>query len=246
MNSSQAQTLYESGKSRYQIGDYKNSLEELEKALELKFQNSEILKLIASCYYKTENYEKASDFYSQYLLQEPKDLDAIIDSASSLYNLGKYTESIELLNKALQIENNSATAHLNRAFALYMLQNYQEADKDFDKIVALEKSGNLNKEIQAIASKHPEFNEENFKDSIWVYASICKSAIGNLVKAQEYANILASKGNLMGSYLSAYYALLNNDKKNIETNVKALYKAYNQTNDKDMQSKFELALSKLK
>jgi tetratricopeptide (TPR) repeat protein len=246
MNSSKGQVFFESGKSRYQIADYAKSIQDFEQALNLKFDAKEIFKLIASCYYKTENYEKANNFYSQYLLLEPNDLDAIIDSASSLYNLGKYKESIELTNKGIQINPNSATAHLNRAFALYMLENYEQADKDFDKIISLDKSGQLSQEIQAIASKHPEFNEENFRDSIWVYASICKSVLGKLDTAIEYAQILSAKGNLMGSYLSSYYALLGNDKKTLQSNIKALSKAFSETNDNELKLLFENAIKQIR
>ena len=90
------------------------------------------------------NQEKAIKYYDLAIKLKPTFLDALINKAIILEDLGKYESSLNCCNEILKINPNSSKALLGKALNLYKLGKHVEALKYCDKAIEINPNNKKN------------------------------------------------------------------------------------------------------
>ena len=84
---------------------------------------------------KTQDYEKAIEYFDKILEIEQSNIDALINKGAALIELEKYRKAILNFDKILEIDPNNFRALNNKGAALTRLENYEQAISSFDQIL---------------------------------------------------------------------------------------------------------------
>ena len=238
--------LLESAKTKHQLGDYKNSLKELEQLVNLSNNHQEALKLIADCHYKMGTYEKAVEFYRKYVQEAPEDYEALVDLGCSECNLGRFNKGVELFSLAISKNAKLSAAYLNRAFASYNRKDYKNAVNDFESVLRRFRSGELNLELAELAKKHANLSPNDIIDNLLIYTSACYDNLQRHQEAIALSNELVSRGNPIGFYLRAHYAVQSGDHKQAAEDLQTLSGFFRDMQDPEMEKLIKEVVNKLK
>ncbi len=114
------------GSAYYTKGDYAQSVEAYEKAVELKPEIAEVHRNLGLSYLETDNPEKAKlEFQKAYEISD--DPEASFYLARLLYQEEEFEESLDYILKTIQNNSNSAVAYNLKGVVLNQLGRYQEA-----------------------------------------------------------------------------------------------------------------------
>jgi tetratricopeptide (TPR) repeat protein len=88
-------------------------------------------------------YNAAISFYDQSLIENPKNLEAMINKGSALGKLGYFDEAIIFYDSVIDIDSNNILALNNKANALSSLGNYNDAKSYYNKALQLEPDNSI-------------------------------------------------------------------------------------------------------
>ncbi|SCW33439.1 Tetratricopeptide repeat-containing protein, partial [Borreliella japonica] len=132
--------IYNLSIAKFENNKLEESLEIINKAINLNPEKSEYLYLKASINFKTENYRNAISLYNLVLEKNPENTSAYINLAKAYEKSGNRTQAISTLEKIINKNNKLA---LNNLGILYKKQkNYQKAIEIFEKAI-------INSDIEA-------------------------------------------------------------------------------------------------
>nr|WP_267510014.1 tetratricopeptide repeat protein [Borreliella garinii] len=125
--------IYNLSIAKFENNKLEESLEIINKAINLNPEKSEYLYLKASINLKNENYPNAISLYSSVIEKNPENTSAYINLAKAYEKSGNKTQAISTLEKIINKNNKLA---LNNLGILYKKQkNYQKAIEIFEKAI---------------------------------------------------------------------------------------------------------------
>uniref|UniRef100_UPI00359C6277 tetratricopeptide repeat protein n=1 Tax=Borreliella afzelii TaxID=29518 RepID=UPI00359C6277 len=132
--------IYNLSIAKFENNKLEESLEIINKAINLNPEKSEYLYLKASINLKNENYQNAIPLYNLVIEKNPENISAYINLAKAYEKSGNKTQAISTLEKIINKNNKLA---LNNLGILYKNQkNYQKAIEIFEKAI-------INSDIEA-------------------------------------------------------------------------------------------------
>jgi ribosomal protein S12 methylthiotransferase accessory factor len=87
-----------------ELGNYKEAISALGKALTIEDDNYEIYSLLGSFYYKIEDYSTAIDYFTKALSMNPGSAIDYANVGTNLIKIGRKDEAIEYYKMALRID----------------------------------------------------------------------------------------------------------------------------------------------
>jgi tetratricopeptide (TPR) repeat protein len=102
------------GRTEYQLGDIKASIDSHKKSLVLDENLNKNYYLLGNSYYKLREYELAADAYKLYLIYEPNDGTAAYNYGLVLIKLGKISAACDQLRHAKNLNTPQANQHFNK------------------------------------------------------------------------------------------------------------------------------------
>ncbi|WP_210372975.1 tetratricopeptide repeat protein, partial [Borreliella garinii] len=125
--------IYNLSIAKFENNKLEESLETINKAINLNPEKSEYLYLKASINLKNENYPNAISLYSSVIEKNPENTSAYINLAKAYEKSGNKAQAISTLEKIINKNNKLA---LNNLGILYKKQkNYQKAIEIFEKAI---------------------------------------------------------------------------------------------------------------
>ncbi|QXG43938.1 tetratricopeptide repeat protein [Borreliella burgdorferi] len=132
--------IYNLSIAKFENNKLEESLETINKAIDLNPEKSEYLYLKASINIKKENYQNAISLYSLVIEKNPENTSAYINLAKAYEKSGNKSQAISTLEKIINKNNKLA---LNNLGILYKKEkNYQKAIEIFEKAI-------INSDIEA-------------------------------------------------------------------------------------------------
>ncbi|WKC89740.1 tetratricopeptide repeat protein [Borreliella finlandensis] len=132
--------IYNLSIAKFENNKLEESLETINKAIDLNPEKSEYLYLKASINLKKENYQNAIPLYSLVIKKNPENTSAYINLAKAYEKSGNKSQAISTLEKIINKNNKLA---LNNLGILYKKEkNYQKAIEIFEKAI-------INSDIEA-------------------------------------------------------------------------------------------------
>lgn len=160
------------------LGDTDNYLKVLEDIVD-KFQGDErfyILKQIATGYFDKGNYQKARNYFTKVVDENPDDTQALFFIGVAYEAEGDLENALKFYKKTLEVRNDFVEPRMRIAYIYFLQKNYQKAlesldkvadiDRDMDfyrlKAAILEEEGRVDEAIYVIdegLAKNPESEE---------------------------------------------------------------------------------------
>ncbi len=132
--------IYNLSIAKFENNKFEESLETINKAINLNPEKIEYLYLKASINLKNKNYQNAISLYNLVIAKNPENTSAYINLAKAYEKLGNKTQAISTLEKIINKNNKLA---LNNLGILYKKEkNYQKAIEIFEKAI-------INSDIEA-------------------------------------------------------------------------------------------------
>ncbi|WP_235684930.1 tetratricopeptide repeat protein, partial [Borreliella yangtzensis] len=132
--------IYNLSIAKFENNKFEESLETINKAINLNPEKIEYLYLKASINLKNKNYPNAISLYNLVIAKNPENTSAYINLAKAYEKLGNKTQAISTLEKIISKNNKLA---LNNLGILYKKEkNYQKAIEIFEKAI-------INSDIEA-------------------------------------------------------------------------------------------------
>ena len=191
----------------------KNMLTEAEitfRCLQLYIKNDHRIPYNMGCLYVMHNdFDSAVKSFNDALQISPNDLDALLNSASALHEIGSYQESIKRYNKALSLKQDNFEAWSNKGNSLNKIKLYDEAIAHHDKAISLNPNyhvawmnkGLVLNELMRYEEAIDCFNRALALEPTYAEAALNKSHVLIKLKAYEEAALLAEKALLKNAYL---------------------------------------------
>ncbi|MDF2587125.1 MAG: hypothetical protein K0S41_966 [Anaerocolumna sp.] len=152
-------------------------------------------------FFKSKEYEKASEDLSKALEMNPERAEYYIDYGMSLIMLGRYDEAIQNFDSAMLdkdnaiVKQNNKTALRGKGIAYLKSHNYTEAIIQFDNALAINELSDLNMDIL--------YYKGNAEQSAGLYEDALKTYTAILDKKNSDAAVYSSRAfvyNKLGAY----------------------------------------------
>jgi tetratricopeptide (TPR) repeat protein len=170
---------------QYKMGDYKGSIENLEKAMALLVTDTkisiEIMSFLAEAYYYSGNPKKAYEILDKAIELDPFNKDILYTYAVWLLREGKYKESIQYLDKLISQNPQEEFPYIRLGKAYYNLRDLDNAEKAFfnasrfdsaikilSDIIHVQKMDSTYSEINTAAVKINEKYEYKYGDKYYI------------------------------------------------------------------------------
>lgn len=121
-------------------GQYKTAEKFLKKAKKINSTSALVLKSAATNFFYQKQYRECIKQCRQWIKHHPKDIEAQLYLASSLYEMKEMTESLKVYNIALSMDGNHTSALVNSAVILNNLGDYDKAKELSKKAMTLNPS----------------------------------------------------------------------------------------------------------
>jgi protein O-mannosyl-transferase len=125
------------GTAYSRAGNYRQAMEDLQKAIELNPTYSEAYNNRAGVYVSLGNYRQAVEDCDKAIEISPKYAMAYNNRASVQVSLGNYRQAIEDCDRAIELNPRYAEAYHNRGNAHARLGKYRRAIEDYDKALEM-------------------------------------------------------------------------------------------------------------
>jgi tetratricopeptide (TPR) repeat protein len=125
------------GTAYYILGNYRQAIEDLNRAIEIKPGYADAYYNRGLTYHDLHNYKQAIEDYSRAIEIKPAYAEAYNDRGVAYNELGNYRQAIEDLNRAIEIKPDFAEAYYNRGIAYNGLGNYRQAIEDFSRAITI-------------------------------------------------------------------------------------------------------------
>jgi len=116
--------------------DYRKSLHEMKKAIQINPNNAEAQQFMSFLYIIAGNREKSREHLNIAISINPKSEETEFFNAYFHYMIEDFNKSIELLDKCLEANNKNIPAHSVKSICLLKLERYDEVISYFDTIPA--------------------------------------------------------------------------------------------------------------
>jgi len=136
-------------------GNYQESLELLDMALEIDPNYIHALNNKGNALHALSEYEEAIVWFDKALEVDPNYNYALSNKANSLYALSEYEEAIVWFDKALEVDPDHINALNNKGYALYKLERYEEAISSYNKALEVDPNYNFAKSNKQLAENPP-------------------------------------------------------------------------------------------
>ncbi|RIB15928.1 hypothetical protein C2G38_1550216 [Gigaspora rosea] len=141
IESNKASELRKSGDSYRKIGEYKKSITDLTKSLEIEPNNAFALRIRGESYRKMGKYNESLADFNKSLEIEPNNAFALGGRGNTYRVMGKNNESLADFNKSLEIEPNNAFALGGRGNTYRVLGRYNKSLADLNKALEIYPNG---------------------------------------------------------------------------------------------------------
>ena len=84
------------------------------------------------------DYNKALNYYREYLDKHPQDTRIIVSLGAAYVNQKNYAAALECFDKAIELDSNYARALSSRGACLILFKEYTQAGKDLRKALLLD------------------------------------------------------------------------------------------------------------
>ena len=138
LNKRKHQVLFNIISLAYQSkGDYKKSIEIMEKALQANSKNPHFLNNIGLSYFKLDEFKKAEKFYHRGLETEPKYINILNNLGNLKRDLNLTEDAIEYYKKTIAINSKLVEPLFNLSLSYESLGKFEEAKECLEKIFKL-------------------------------------------------------------------------------------------------------------
>ncbi len=120
------------------LGDYRQALNNCNKAIELNAEGAWVYFIRGCIYNKFGDHHEALNDYGNAIKLSPWLADAYVNRGNTYYELGNYDQAIVDYDKAIELTSQDAITYFNRGRAYFNLDAIQEAVKDYDKAIELD------------------------------------------------------------------------------------------------------------
>lgn len=131
-----------------------NQLGELEQIAKANPGTPKALLQVANFAHDNHFYDKAVDYYKQYLAKEPKDADALVDLGICYNDLGNLDEARASMEQALKYSPKHVLAHFNLGIVSLRSGDMKGALEWFKQTVALSPNSEIGKRAQELITQH--------------------------------------------------------------------------------------------
>lgn len=132
-----AGALYNIGTAKYELKIYDESIEYLNKAIELNPYDSKAYNNLGLAYYAIKEYDKSLNYFNYSLSLNNKDSKTYNNRGTCKEKLKDYKGAIEDYNEAIKLNPNLSEAYNNRGNTQRILNNINSSIRDFDKAIEL-------------------------------------------------------------------------------------------------------------
>ena len=129
-------------------------LTELEQIAAANPKNPKALVQVANFAHDNHFYDKAIDYYKQYLAKEPGDPDALVDLGICYNDLGNLEEARTAMEKALKFSPKHLLAHFNLGIVALRSGDMKGALDWFKKTAALSPNSEIGRRAQELITQH--------------------------------------------------------------------------------------------
>jgi protein O-GlcNAc transferase len=183
----------------------KNKLTEAEitfRCLQNFIKNDSRIPYNIGCLYVLRNdFDSAVKSFNEALQISPNDLDALLNSASALHEIGYYQEAINRYNKALSLKQDNFEAWSNKGNSLNKIKLYDEAISHHDMAISLNPNyhvawmnkGLVLSELGCYEEAVACFDKALSLEPTYAEAALNKSHVLIKLKSYEEAALLAEK-----------------------------------------------------
>ncbi|WP_181292152.1 tetratricopeptide repeat protein, partial [Brachyspira hampsonii] len=224
-------------KSNYELNQYEKFAENLNKAIELNFDNEELNFYKGFLNYKEGNFNEAREYFKKSIESKYNNDKCYLYIGIINYKENNFKEALKYLNDFIQLNSNNFEAYFYRLKTNYKLNNSEEFRDDLHIVIENYNSDELNFYKGFLNYKEGNFNEakEYFKKSIeskynndecYLYIGIINYKENNFKEALKYLNdsIKLNRDNdqayyFRGSYYYELYKKYEADKKADDINA---------------------------
>ena len=131
---------YREGTGYFDLGMYKDAIEEFNKALKIQPENIKTLINLGWSYVLSEKFEEAESIFEKASQLEKENVYVLNGLASTYFNRGKIDESITAFTRVIELSNDSDVLYFayNNLGHLYIIKNdYETAIKKIQKAIAV-------------------------------------------------------------------------------------------------------------
>jgi tetratricopeptide (TPR) repeat protein len=129
---------YHLGISQMELNKLEEAKASLERAAEIDAQNAQIVSKLAEAYYKTGQYDKAAESYTQLTEMIPEDAKYYFNTIVKMYDeAGMQEKAIEATKKMIALNPQDADAVYNLGYMYVKLKNYDEAIETFKRAIEI-------------------------------------------------------------------------------------------------------------
>ncbi|RHZ71996.1 hypothetical protein Glove_248g25 [Diversispora epigaea] len=167
------------GKFYQKMGEYEESIEDCNRALEIEPNNVNALVVRGrgKTYSRIYKYEESITDLSKAIEIEPNNVDALISRGDAYIEIGKYEESIADLSRALEIESNNVEALISRGESYSKMHKYEKSIADLCTALEIEP-----KNVNALVVRGKTYSRTNkYEESIADLNSALKIEPNNVI-----------------------------------------------------------------
>jgi protein O-mannosyl-transferase len=124
---------YNRGHAYADLGNYRQAIEDLNRAIEIKPDFAEAYTNRGNAYGILGNYRQAIEDLNRAIEINPDNATAYMNRGVAYYGLGNYSQAIGDYDRAIKINPDNATAYLYRGNAYKGLGNYKQSIEDYDR-----------------------------------------------------------------------------------------------------------------
>ena len=125
------------GLANYNLGNYRQAIEDYGKALEIVPENAEVLNGRGFIYNAIGDYIHAIEDFNRAIQISPSSANAYDYRGSAYSAMGNYTRAIEDFSRAIEINPKHALAYTNRGFAYAALGSHARAIENFGRAIEI-------------------------------------------------------------------------------------------------------------
>ena len=163
INEKDSKAYFYKGKTYYNLGEYKKSIESYNKAIEFTPEQFNVYNYNNRGLSKAglKQYKEAIKDYNKAIEQEPNYSNAFNSRGVSKYYLKQYKEAIKDYNKAIKFNKESSIAYNNRGVSKYYLKQYKKSISDYNKAIMLDKNYSIAYSNRGKSKYYIAFNNED-------------------------------------------------------------------------------------
>lgn len=127
-------SIFNKGKEQFEIGNYTGALIYFNQTIRLQKKHNKVYYIAGIASYNLKDYKQAKKFFNQELINNPKNINAIVFKAKSKSQLGKNRSALKDLKKALKIDASNVLVLLEKSNILFTQKKYSKAIPAYLKV----------------------------------------------------------------------------------------------------------------